>query len=221
MTPMPWSESPRPILCYVTDRRALGFPHKDEAVAALAARIQLAQCAGVDCIQIREKDLDARALGDLVRAAVRMEPRCRILVNDRLDVALAAGAAGVHLGAESLPVTETVTWCREGHASEDFLVGRSCHSVEEAAGAERDGADYVFFGPVFATPSKAKYGAPQGIARLAEVCQRVGVPVLAIGGINLENAGECLAAGAAGVAAIRIFQETADISAIVARLRSL
>ena len=189
-------------------------------MAAQLDRIALAARAGVEWIQIREKDLAGRPLGNLVRAAVAMAPQCRILVNDRLDVAIGSGAAGVHLGGESLPVAEVVKWRREGHGATDFLVGRSCHSVEEALGAERDGADYVFFGPVFATPSKLEFGAPQGIAKLEEVCGRVRVPVLAIGGITIENAGDCLRAGAAGVAAIRMFQESSDISSVIARLRS-
>jgi thiamine-phosphate pyrophosphorylase len=129
----------------------------------------------------------------------------RVYVNDRLDVALATGAAGVHLGEKSLPLGAVIEWRRSTGRS-DFQVGVSCHSLESARAAEQGGADYIFFGPVYATPSKAAYGAPQGIERLREVCRSVEIPVLAIGGINLENAGACLEAGAAGIAAIRMFQ---------------
>jgi thiamine-phosphate pyrophosphorylase len=217
--------SPR-ILCYVTDRRALP-PSSETPGAALLARIASATHAGVDWIQIREKDLGGRELSSLVRSAVlsaenstiQSALRCRILVNDRLDVAIASGAAGVHLGEDSLPVREVVEWCRVGHAPAGFLVGRSCHSLEAVLGAEAAGASYVFYGPVFATPSKAEYGAPQGIAKLAEVCARARGPVLAIGGITAENAGDCVRAGAAGIAAIRLFQEAADLAAVVSRLK--
>jgi thiamine-phosphate pyrophosphorylase len=174
----------------------------------------------VDWIQIREKDLPARELFDLTTECVALAAgRTRILVNDRLDVALAAGAAGVHLGRESAPAREVKQWCRAGHAPPGFLVGVSCHSLDEALHAEADGVDYIFFGPVFATPSKEAFGPPQGIARLAEVCRSVRIPALAIGGIAPENAAECFRAGAAGIAAIRLFQQTTDLPAVVERLR--
>jgi thiamine-phosphate pyrophosphorylase len=101
----------------------------------------------------------------------------------------------------------------------DFLMGVSCHSLEAAKAAERGGADYIFFGPVFATPSKAAYGTAQGLALLAEVSRSVSLPVLAIGGVTLENAASCLTAGAAGIAAIRLFQESQDVPSIVKTLR--
>ena len=129
--------------------------------------------------------------------------------------------AGVHLGGESLPVGDVQRWCRTGHVPEGFLVGASCHSLAEAQQAERDAADYVVFGPVFSTPGKVQYGAPQGISKLEEVCRGVRIPVLAIGGIMPENAAECIRAGAAGIAAIRLFQQATDLAAVVARLRSI
>ena len=158
-------------------------------------------------MQIREKDLSARELLHLAQGAVQ-SGGARILVNDRLDVALAAGAAGVHLGRASLPAAEVVRWCRAGNAPQGFLIGVSCHSFEEVREAETAGADYAFFGPVFDTPSKRPFRAPQGIARLGEVCRAVGIPVLAIGGVEEENVVSCIRAGAAGVAAIRMFQES-------------
>jgi thiamine-phosphate pyrophosphorylase len=184
--------------------------------------IRRAAAAGAGWIQIREKDLDARSLVELTRFAVA-ETRAagvRVLVNDRLDVSLAANAAGVHLGENSLPLNVVTEWRRSAGRS-DFLVGVSCHSQESARAARRGGADYVFFGPVFATPSKAAFGAPQGIERLREVSASVEIPVLAIGGVNLENARACITAGAAGIAAIRLFQDPADSADLAARLKGI
>ncbi len=212
----------RPLLCYVTDRRALAGAAAGEAVPALLERIRLATSAGLDWIQIREKDLTGRALLDLTRGAVARAEGARVLVNDRLDVALAARAGGVHLGEASLPAADVVRWRRSSPEAfpPEFRIGVSCHSLEAAQAAERDAADYVIFGPVYQTPSKLAYGAPQGLERLAAVCRAVRIPVLAIGGITLENAAACLAAGAAGLAAIRLFQESPDLEAVVAALRS-
>jgi thiamine-phosphate pyrophosphorylase len=184
--------------------------------------IRQAVAAGADWIQIREKDLDARSLVELARfaAAETRATSVRVLVNDRLDVALAASAAGVHLGEKSLPLDVVTEW-RRSTGRLDFLIGVSCHSLESARAAERSGADYIFFGPVFATPSKAAFGPPQGIERLREVCASVDVPVLAIGGVNLENARACVAAGAAGVAAIRLFQDARNAAGLAALLKAI
>lgn len=222
------------ILCHVTDRKLLrGAP---ESSAALLERIRAAIAAGVGWIQLREKDLSGRALAGLAREAIAAArgTATQIIINDRLDVAIAAGAAGVHLGGASLPVAEVAAWCaknapaRGAGGDEEqavglttgatFLVGASCHSLAEAQAAERAGAQYVIFGPVYSTPSKSQYGAPQGLARLEEVCRAVRVPVLAIGGITLENAGECLRAGAGGIAAIRLFQESGDLRRVLSAL---
>jgi len=173
-------------------------------------------------IQIREKDLDARALVEIARFAVA-ETRAagaRVLINDRMDVALAANAAGVHLGEKSLPLESVIEW-RRSTGQSDFLIGVSCHSLESARASARDGADYIFFGPVFATPSKAAFGAPHGIERLRDVCASVDIPVLAIGGVNLENARTCIAAGAAGVAAIRLFQDAKNEAELAATLKAM
>jgi thiamine-phosphate pyrophosphorylase len=209
-----------PVVCYVTDRKALGA---EGALRSVAEKIRFAAAAGADWVQIREKDLPARELLQLARGAVR-SGGARIVINDRLDVALAARAAGVHLGRASMPAAEVVHWCRAGNAPKDFLIGVSCHSLEEVREAETAGADYAFFGPVFDTPSKRAFGAPQGVARLGEVCRAVGIPVLAIGGVEEENAASCLRAGAAGVAAIRMFQESRDEKQLrewIARIHSL
>jgi thiamine-phosphate pyrophosphorylase len=210
----------RQILCYVTDRNLLQAPAGPAREAALIERIRDAAASGVDWIQIREKDFEGRALFDLASAAIVAVrgSEVKLLINDRLDVAWAAGAAGVHLGENSLPIGHVVR-AKKRSSLGKFLVGASCHSPEAAAHAAREGADYVFFGPIFATPSKAAFGAPQGLARLAEVCRGVSVPVLAIGGITAENAGACREAGAAGIAAIRLFQQAPDLAALARMIR--
>lgn len=207
-------------LCYVTDRKALAGT-ASEQIRLLLGKIGSAARAGVHWIQVREKDLSGRILAELVAEAIqRVPPDCRILVNDRLDVAYATGAGGVHLGGQSLPVVDTKRFLRERQVGAQFLVGASVHSVEVAQAAERAGADYAVFGPVFATPSKARFGEPQGLARLAEVCERTRIPVIAIGGIAVDNAAECIRAGARGIAAIRMFQEGEDVGAVVRDLRA-
>ena len=215
-------ENASAILCYVTHRQSLAVPEAEQPQELLRT-IERVAAAGVDWIQIREKDLPTRELLALVERAVVLTrgTTARILVNDRLDVALAAAASGVHLGGESMPVREVAEWVRRRPEGAGFLVGASCHALAEAQAAEQDGADYIFFGPLFATPEKLKYGPPQGTARLAEVCRAVRIPVIAIGGITKENAAECLAAGAAGIAAIRLFQETAEPAPVVRHLRAL
>ena len=182
---------------YITDRHAAGGT---EALLTCVAR---ARESGVDWIQVREKDLPARELCTLTRRIVELAgPRGpRVLVNDRADIALACGAHGVHLRAGSVAPTVLRPVVPTG-----FLIGVSTHALDEALAAEREGADFAVFGPVFATPSKAAYGGPQGLERLAQIARAVKVPVLALGGITLDNAEECRAAGAAGIAGIRLFQ---------------
>jgi thiamine-phosphate pyrophosphorylase len=211
----------KPIVCYVTDRKSLA---EGEGGAGVLGRIRAAAAAGVDWVQIREKDLSGRDLLGLACAAIAAPDRARVIVNDRLEVALAARAAGVHLGRQSLDARDVVGWCRGGNAAAEFLVGVSCHSREEAREAESAGASYIFFGPVFDTPSKRDMGEPQGVARLAEVCRSVRIPVIAIGGVSERNAGECIRAGAAGIAAIAMFQQPRDgaaLQGLIARLHAL
>jgi len=193
------------------------------------SKVEAAAASGVDWIQIREKDLSGRDYAWLTREALHPAAKheasngapAHILVNDRLDVALSERAGGVHLGAKSLPLLEAQRLVKNCGEGEDFVIGVSCHSLEAAKSAANDGADYLFFGPIFNTPSKAAFGAPQGVERLAEVCRAVSVPVLAIGGITLANASDCLAADASGIAAIRLFQDAQDISSVVESLRKL
>ncbi len=217
------AEAIKSIICYVTDRQAIGSMNSSHC---MLEKVREATDAGADWVQIRENDLAALELFRLALGAVRMkEPnvaRTRVIVNDRLDVALAAGATGVHLRQKSLPACDVVRWCRGGNAPSGFLIGVSCHSIEEARQAENAGASYVFFGPVFDTPSKRPFGPPQGLAQLTEACRSVRIPVIAIGGVDETNGAECLRAGAAGIAAIRLFQESTNVATLkhaVARMR--
>ena len=230
MSPLSNSRSsPKPLLCYVTDRRSLPGLVPETSTAALLQKIEQVASAGVDWVQIREKDLAAGKLAALTRKILRRARAwssaggaVRILVNDRLDIALAEGAGGVHLGEKSLPVQEAkrlvLLASPRSPAGAGFLLGVSGHSLEAARAAEDSGADYIFFGPVFATPSKAAFGEPQGVERLGQVCRAVAIPVIAIGGITVENATACLDSGAAGLAAIRLFQDAPDIPLVVSKL---
>ncbi len=217
------------LLCYVTDRRGLSGIDRLEAQETVGQKIATAAAAGVDWLQIREKDLSARDYGLLTRKALQLAARSpagnarptRVLVNDRLDVALSEHAGGVHLGETSLPLPEAQRLVKAQDQRLDFLMGISCHSLEAARSAASGGADYLFFGPIFPTPSKEAFGAPHGLERLGEVCRAVAIPVLAIGGITLANASACLAAGASGIAAIRLFQEARDMTSLVQTLRKL
>ena len=228
----PRQPSRRPIVCYVTDRRSLRSTPQTGLLEPVLEKIALAASAGVDWIQLREKDLSGidaallahKALRSVLSRADQTLAATRILVNDRLDVALAEQTGGVHLRGDSLPAEEAKRLLRAyqatGKISTDFLVGVSCHSLEAAQLAVAAGADYIFFGPVFATPSKAAFGSPQGLSRLSEVCHSVSVPVLAIGGITLANAPSCFSAGASGIAAIRLFQDSPDLAAVVRELHN-
>lgn len=198
-------------LCYITDRAAL-------APRELLSRVAEAARSRIDLIQIREKDLPTRALGDLVSRALAslagVGTPTRLVVNDRLDVALALGAHGVHLGTRSLPARAV-----RRIVPAEFLVGVSCHSLDEAREAEAAGADYLLLGPIFETPSKLPYGPPLGLDALKKVTAQCQVPVLALGGITVERVRACLDAGAAGIAGISLFQNCASLDDRVRELR--
>lgn len=174
---------------YITDRKAVG------GFRPLLEVIRDQMHLGVDYIQIREKDISARELFEFTLAVLecRAEDRnhlpTKILVNSRADVALATGADGVHLPAQAPLLTLP-----------GLVVARSCHTLQEVATAK---ADFITFGPIFESPGK---DLPIGLERLRQACE-LGKPVYALGGINWENAGACLDAGAQGIAGIRLFQE--------------
>ncbi|HEV3480694.1 MAG TPA: thiamine phosphate synthase [Candidatus Acidoferrales bacterium] len=221
------------IVCYVTDSQSLGVT---EPCSDILTKIEAAVKAGVDWVQIREKEMPTRQLLAIARAAVRMtnrkpappagedRPGSLILVNDRLDVALAGNAAGIHLGRESLAAQDVIGLRRRRKTVTDLMVGLSCHTIDELRQAEDAGVDYAFLGPVFDTPTKRLFGPPLGIAKLAAACRATRLNVIAIGGVTLENGAECLHAGAAGIAAIRMFQqawEPAELKKAVERLHSV
>ncbi len=200
----------KPVLSLITDRRRLDPPGED----ALVARVAAAAAAGVHLVQVRERDIEAGALLQLVRRCVEaVAGRARVLVNDRLDVALAAGAHGVHLRGDSMPAQRVRRMVPSG-----FIIGRSVHSLDEVR--RDDGcADYLLFGTVFQTMSKP--GRPgAGIALLRDAVVASPVPVLALGGVTLARAATVAATGAAGVAAIGLFGDAAEsqLPGLVAQL---
>jgi thiamine-phosphate pyrophosphorylase len=179
-------------LYLVTDRRRA-------AGGDLPAAVGRALSGGVRAVQLREKDLPGRELYELAVVLRALTPRygARLLVNDRIDVALAAGADGVHLGVASVPPFDA-----RRLLGPEALIGCSTHDLRELAAAEEGGADFVTFGPVYATPSKAAHGPPVGIGALRRACAAARVPVFALGGVGPGNAGEALGAGAWGIGAI-------------------
>ncbi len=184
----------------ITDRRQA--PGGDIARAVAGALD-----GGIRAVQLREKDLSG---GDLLRLAGRMRDLtarhgARLLVNDRVDVALAVGADGVHLGGASIPASVA-----RRLLGKEALIGCSTHGARELREAVARGADFVTFGPVYPTPSKAGYGPPVGVGALAEACRTAAVPVFALGGVKAENAGEVIGAGAFGIALISGIVAAAD-----------
>lgn len=214
----------RPLTYLITNRRA--FHHNPESASAAdwqpqLTAIQLAAQAGCQFIQIREKDLSARQLTEFVQVALSLvQPYgAKVFVNDRLDVAWAAGADGVHLRVNSLPAA-LVRAQATLRGKPDFLIGVSTHSLLEAQIAAQSGANFIVCGPVYDTPSKREFGAPLGLERFAEICQSVSLPVFALGGIGLANFREPLACGATGIAGIGLFSELDQIPLTVQTLLS-
>ena len=180
--------------------------------------VEAAVAAKIDLIQIREKHLNANLLYELSNRAadVTKGSATKLLVNDRADIAAAAGADGVHLTTQSLaPQVVRNTF------GSDFLIGVSTHSLAQAAAAGPDGADFVVFGPVFDTLSKHRYGKPLGLAALRKVTSEVApFPVLALGGVTMNNVADCIDAGAAGIAAIGILNDRLKLNQIVNEIRA-
>jgi thiamine-phosphate pyrophosphorylase len=220
------------LLYYITDRTAFG-PDEPTRHRLLLDKIAEAARAGVDYIQLRERDLPTRELESLAREAVAVlnelrtanrELRTALLLNSRTDIALAVGADGVHLRSEDITPGEVRNlWekCGAGAPAREGsprapLIGVSCHFPEEVARVAKERASFAVFGPVFEKKDAPKIQAA-GLARLREACNAK-IPVLPLGGVTLENAKECLEAGAAGIAAIRLFQEN-DVSEVVDQIR--
>lgn len=213
------------LLYYITDRTA--FPGDESSRGRLLLeKIREATEAGIDYIQLREKDLPTRDLELLAREAANTirgssQPRTQFLINSRTDVALAVRADGVHLRSDDVsPEAVRTTWTKCGaetsarpHLPRDPLIGVSCHSAVEVAHAAASAATFAVFGPVF----EKNDTQPTGLDLLREACQ-ANIPVLALGGITPANALYCLAAGAAGIAAVRLFQDN-DIANVVKELR--
>lgn len=195
-----------PIICLVT-----GGTYEPRLLDAIVEAAQ----AGVDLVQIREPALSDRALLTLVGRAVdaTRDTRCRILVNDRFDIALRANAHGVHLRSDSFPATRI-----RAAAPEGFLIGRSMHDAAEARAAAH-GCDYLIFGTVFPSASKPAGHRSSGLAALRAACGAVQIPVLAIGGISTENVSDVAAAGASGVAAIGLFRGRDSVASILSVVR--
>jgi thiamine-phosphate pyrophosphorylase len=210
------------LLYYITDRRQfLGDTKEQERL--LLAKIAECAAAGVEYIQLREKDLETRALEELAHKAMAAlaGSRTQLLINSRTDVALACGAHGVHLPANDLAASEVRAIFARACRGEP-VIGVSTHSAAEVASAEAHGANFAVFGPVFEKSGSANR---EGLEQLRRICHRAEaaqppMPVWALGGITLENGQQCAKAGAAGIAAIRIFQQN-DVQAIVKKLRAL
>jgi thiamine-phosphate pyrophosphorylase len=216
-------------LYYITDRSQ--FPG-DEAARRqlLLQRISEATRAGIDYIQLREKDLPARELEELARQAIRIlederlrtanrDMRTALLMNSRTDVALAVGAQGVHLRSDDISPADVRRMCSARRdAPVRLTISQSCHHPNDVQQAAKEGANLALLAPVFEKKDDPS-AKPAGLEGLRRACQ-YNLPVLALGGISLTNAAACLEAGAAGIAAIRLFQEN-DIAELARRLRDL
>jgi thiamine-phosphate pyrophosphorylase len=210
---------PQPIIYLITSGATTeSSASSSEDFRRVLAQVRAATSAGIPFIQLREKKLSARALYELTLASVEITraSMTRILVNDRADIARAAKADGVHLTTGSLEAERV----RRAFGP-DFLVGVSTHTFSEACAARDGGADFAVFGPVFDTPSKRSLGAPLGLDTLREASRQLApFPLLALGGITLENAPLALRAGASGVAAIRLFNDIQNLELIAGVVRS-
>lgn len=197
---------PRPIIYLITNGQTTTStsPNSPE-FSDILRLVESAIASEISLIQLREKSLTARVLFELASEVSNLTrgTNTRVLVNDRFDIALASGADGVHLTSRSVSADLVRRQC-----GEEFLIGVSTHSLTEASLAKKRGGDFALFGPVFETESKREFGPPQGTDKLSEVVYALkGFPVIAIGGISDHNVKECFAAGAAGVAAIKLLND--------------
>jgi thiamine-phosphate pyrophosphorylase len=192
----------RPLFYYITDSRQLQG-------SSLFRCVRRALDWGVDFIQIREKDRSERNLYDLTCRVVAMtrNTTCRVLVNGRADVALAAGADGVHLPSYGLNLSDIRLWIPKG-----FLAGVSVHSLREIRAAEAQGVDYILVGHVFPTKSKEGYGASLGLEFLRKACRSTTVPIFGLGGMNPERIDPVMKTGATGIAGISLFQDSKEFA---------
>jgi thiamine-phosphate pyrophosphorylase len=217
---MPLQALPTPLLYLITSGETTHSTGKSSPeFDALLAQVAAAIAARIPLIQIREKNLRARTLYELTAraAALTSGSMTRLLVNDRADIARAARADGVHLTTRSV----TASVIRRAFGA-DFLIGVSTHSLEEAQSARDAGADFAVFGPVFETTSKRAYGPPLGLDLLRRTAETLApFPILALGGITMENAGAALKTGARGVAAIGLFNNARTLPEIVNRFRHI
>ena len=181
----------------------------------LVPLLQRVLTAGISTVQLRERDLSARELVTLAREvqAVTASRSAQLLINDRIDVALALEGAGVHLRSNSLPVSVA-----RQLLGAQRLLGISVHAVEEAVSAQSQGADYIVLGPIYETPSKQMFGPPLGIHTLEKVCRLVRIPIIGIGGVTAARAREMRRAGAFGVAVITAILGTADVESATREL---
>jgi len=209
----------RPILYLITRGATTDGTTPDAPEFALILRqVSAAVAAGINLIQIREKQLTGRVLFELVERASHLTrgTGTRLLVNDRADVSVGAGADGVHLTAQSLDAA----MIRKTFGKE-VLIGASPHSLAEARAAQEQGADFIVFGPVFETQSKKQFGPPVGLEELSDVTRELGdFPVLALGGISAANAADCFAAGAQGIAGISLFSDSKNLMSVAHALRN-
>lgn len=212
------------LLYYITDRSQ--FPGDENARRVrLLETIAQAIRSGMDFIQLREKDLAPRQLEALTRQAIQLRTenqqlRTAFLINSRTDIALASGAQGVHLRSKDISPSEVKKIWTQSGTSAAVTIGVSCHSRTEVARAAEEGANFAVFGPVFGKVIGEKaHARPTGLEALHEACQEK-IPVIALGGVTIENTEACIQAGAAGIAAIRLFQEN-DMSETIAALRRL
>jgi thiamine-phosphate pyrophosphorylase len=206
-----------PLIYLITDGKITAENFREKSAETLTL-IKKAARAEISLVQIREKNLSAGQVFELAAAAAEItkNSNTKLLVNDRADIARAANADGVHLPANSL-AAEIV----RANFPQNFIIGVSAHGLEEVEKAKLAGADFATFSPIFATASKAAYGAPQGIEKLREVSEKAAnFPVIALGGIDEKNFREALKAGARGIAAIRFLSEAENLFEIAKQIRS-